>query len=169
MVGQALLGKGADLQIDRPRVIALELAHCMEALEPDARIDFDVGSHAARAVDDRFLQRVPSAVINVGFAEGALGRGNRCDRFLERAVLAVASLENAGFVEVDVALDEPCGHQPAIELLGWRVGDNMFGDLDDAPARDGDVDERVLIVGPPRLPQYKIERHVGPSELCRKG
>jgi hypothetical protein len=56
-----------------------------------------------------------------------------------------------------------------MELLRWRVGDNMFGELDDAPARDGDVDERVLIVGPPRLPQYKIERHVGPSELCRKG
>jgi hypothetical protein len=120
-------------------------------------------------VDDRFLQRVPSAVINVGFAEGALGGGNRCDRFLERAVLAVASLENAGFVEVDVALDESGDHQPAIELLGRRVGDNMLGDLDDAPARDGDIDNGFLVLRSPRLLQYKIERHVGPFELCRMG
>src|ERR671930_1382898 len=34
IVGEALLGKGADLQINRPRVIALELAHGMKTLEP---------------------------------------------------------------------------------------------------------------------------------------
>jgi hypothetical protein len=98
-----------------------------------------------------------------------LGGGNRYDRFLERAVLAVASVENAGFVEVDVALDEAGDHQPAIELLGRRVGDNMLGDLDDAAARDGDIDNGFLVLRSPRLPQYKIERHVGPFELCRMG
>jgi len=41
-----------------------------------------------------------------------------------------------------VALDEAGDHQPAIELLGRRVGDNMLGDLADAPARDRDVDGR---------------------------
>jgi hypothetical protein len=112
---------------------------------------------------------VPSAVINVGFAEGALGGGNRCDRFLKRAVFAVASLENAGFIEVDVALDEPGDHQPAIELLGRGVGDNVLGDLDDAAARDGDVDDGFLVLRSPRLPQYKIECHLGPFELCRSG
>src|SRR5215831_17863078 len=45
IVGEALLWKGANLQIDPPLVIALEPAHGVEALEPDARIDFDVGAH----------------------------------------------------------------------------------------------------------------------------
>jgi hypothetical protein len=70
---------------------------------------------------------------------------------------------------MDVAVDEPGDHQPAIELLGGRVGDNMLGDLDNAAARDGDVDDSFLVLRSPRLPQYKIERHVGPPALCRMG
>src|SRR6516164_10976248 len=79
-------GKGANLQIDRPLVIALEPAHGVEALEPDARIDFDVGAHAGRALDDGFLQGALRAGVNVRLGEGTLSRCNRCDRLLERAL-----------------------------------------------------------------------------------
>src|SRR5262249_58105722 len=99
------------------------------------------------------------------FGERTLGRRNRCDRLLERALLAVASVENAGFVEVDVAVDEARDQQPAIEALFGRVGDDALGDLDDAAARDGDVDGRLL-VGPPTLTQEEIESPGAPRRAC---
>src|SRR5262249_60724677 len=76
IVGEALLRKGANLQIDRPLVIALEPAYGVEALEPDARIDFDMGAHAGRALDDGFLQGALRAGVNVRLGEGTLGRCN---------------------------------------------------------------------------------------------
>ena len=73
----------------------------------------------------------------------ALGRGHRFDRFLERPLLAIAAFENAGLVEVDMGLDEPGDHQPAVELLFRRVGSDMGSDVDDAAVRDADVDRSV--------------------------
>src|SRR5215831_3558152 len=158
IVGEAFLWKGANLQIDRPLVIALEPAYGVEALEPDARIDFDMGAHAGRALDDGFLQGALRAGVNVRLGEGTLGRCYRRDRLLERALLAAASVENVGFVEVDVAFDEARDHQAAIEALFRRVSGDAVGDLDNAAARDGDVDGRLL-VGPPALTQEEIEGH----------
>ena len=163
IVGETLLGKGADLQVDRPSVIALELTHRVEALERDARIDFDVGAHAAGAVDDGLLQRVPGAGVDVRFGECALGGCDRSDRFLERAALAATAVVDARFIEMDVTLDEARDHQAAIEFFGRCIGDNVLGNVDDAAAGDGDVDERLLGFGPPRLPQYEIDGHPAPG------
>ena len=58
IVGEALLRERADLQVDCPRIIAFEPAHRVETVEPHARVDFDVGAHAGRAMDDGLLQRV---------------------------------------------------------------------------------------------------------------
>jgi hypothetical protein len=60
---------------------------------------------------------------------------------------------------VDVAIDEASDHKPAIELLFRRAGDDAVGDLDDAAARDGNVDGSPLTVGPPALTQEEIEGH----------
>ena len=125
IVGQAFLREHADLEVERPGVIALERAYGVKAVEPDARIDLDMGAHARRALDDGFLQRALRARMDVGLGEGALGRGHRFDRFLERPALAIAALENAGLVEMDVGLDEAGDHQPAVELLLRRVGGDM--------------------------------------------
>src|SRR5262249_57685823 len=67
---------------------------------------------------------------------------------------------NAGFVEVDVAVDEARDHQAAIEALFGRVSGDALSDLDDSAACDGDVDGR-LFVGPPALTQQEIEGHGG--------
>src|SRR5262249_55440544 len=128
-------------------------------------IDFDMGARAGCALDDGFLQGALRTGVNVRFGERTLGRRNRCDRLIERALLAVASVENAGFVEVDVAVDEARDHQAAIEALFGRVGDDAVGDLDDAAARDGDVDGRLL-VGPPTLAPEAIE---GPGARGDRG
>ena len=57
------------------------------------------------------------------------------DRFLSVPVLAIAAVENAGLVEMDVGLDEAGDHQPAVELLLRRVGVDAGGDVDDAARR----------------------------------
>ena len=88
------------------------------------------------------------------FFSDRLGGCNRCDRFFERTVPAVASTEGAGFVEVNVARDEACDQQPAGEFLRRRVGDNPLRDLDDAAVRDGDIEPRPR----PACPDAKGDR-----------
>src|SRR3954464_14902863 len=139
IVGQAFLREYADLEVERPGVIALEGAYGVKALESYARVGLDMGAHARRTLDDGFLQGALRARVDVGLGEGALGRGHRFDRFLERPALAIAALENAGLVEMDVGLDEAGDHQPAVELfLLRRVGVDAGGDVDDASRADAD-------------------------------
>ena len=54
-------------------------------------------------------------------------------------------------------------HQAAIEFFGRCIGDNVLGNVDDAAAGDGDVDQRLLGFGPPRLAQYEIDGHPAPG------
>ena len=140
IVGQAFLREHADLQVERPCVVALERPQSVKPVEADPRIRLDMGAHARRALDDGFLKGALRARVNVGLGEGPLGCGHRFDRFLERPALAIAAFENAGLVEVDMGLDEPGDHQPAVELLFRRVGSDMGSDVDDAAVGDADVD-----------------------------
>src|SRR5262249_13344183 len=73
IVDQAFLRKHANLEIDRPRIIALEPRDRVEAAEPDARIDLDMRAHARRALHDRLLERAAPARIDVLLGEIALG------------------------------------------------------------------------------------------------
>src|SRR5262245_23710541 len=72
IVGQALLRKDADLQVDGPGIIALERAHGVKAVEADAGIDLHMGAHSRRAMYDRLLQRPLRARMDVGLRERAL-------------------------------------------------------------------------------------------------
>ena len=65
IVGEAFLREDADLQIERPGVVALQAAQHVETLEPDARIDLDVGAHELRAGEDRLLQGAAGAGVDV--------------------------------------------------------------------------------------------------------
>jgi hypothetical protein len=60
---------------------------------------------------------------------------------------------------MNVALDEACDHEAAVDVLGWRFGDDSLRDLDDATAGDGDVDKRLIVLGPSALTQEEIEGH----------
>ena len=53
--------------------------------------------------------------------------------------------------------------QPAVEFLGRYIGDNVLGDFDNSTIGNGDVDKRLPGFGPPRLPQYEVDRHPGPG------
>jgi hypothetical protein len=86
VVEQSLLRKHANLEINRPRVVALQSPDRMEAPKPHARVDLHMRAHAHGALQDRLFQRAASALVNVLLSEGALCRCHRSDRFRERSV-----------------------------------------------------------------------------------
>ena len=111
-------------------------------------------------MDDGLLQRVPGARVDVGLGEGALRGRYCCDRFRERAVLAMAALEDAGICR------DQCGSRRSLRSRGGRrrsrrhVGSDSLRDLDDAAVGDGDFYKRLLVLGPSALTQEEIEGHV---------
>ncbi len=121
IVGQSLLREDADLEVERPGVVALEAAQHVKTLEADARVDLDVGAHELRAREDRLLQRAPRARLDVGFGEGGFGARGLGDRFLQRAFDDAAAVEDAGLVEVDVGFDEARQDGMAADVLDRRV------------------------------------------------
>ena len=60
---------------------------------------------------------------------------------------------------MNMTLDEACDHEAAIEVLGRRLSGDSLRDLDDAAVEDGDVDKRLLVLGPSALTQEEIEGH----------
>src|SRR5262249_44813360 len=61
IVDETLLREGANLQIERPGVLALERGDGAKPLEADARVDLDVGAHVHGAVENGPLQRLAGA------------------------------------------------------------------------------------------------------------
>src|SRR5271170_4304211 len=106
IVEQAFLRKDTDFEIDCPGVILLELPDGAKSLEADARVDLHMGAHPRGALQDSLLERAAGAAIDVVLAEGALGRRHFVDGLAERSVLRLATVEDAGFVEMNMRLDE---------------------------------------------------------------
>src|SRR5262249_59617263 len=108
--------------------------------------------------------------INVRVGEAALRGGDLADRFLQRALLAAATIEDARFVEMNVALDQARHDQTAVELLAWRLAFQMRGQRGDAAFRDADVKRLAFAPGNARVPQDEVERHVRSAiVLLRRG
>src|SRR5206468_6470519 len=68
----ALLGEGAELEVDGGRVLALEREHRPHAHEADDGVDLDVRAHRGRAGGDGQVEHAPGAAGDVGGGEGAL-------------------------------------------------------------------------------------------------
>ena len=114
IVGQAFLRKGADREIERPGIIALQRLDRLKAAQADARVDLDMGAHARGAVHDRALDHAGAAGIDVLDGEIALHRGDRADGIADAAMVVAAAAEQAGLVEMDMGVDETRQHQPAV-------------------------------------------------------
>src|SRR4029077_11877356 len=122
VVQQHFLRKHTDLQIDRPGILALEAANCVEAAQADAWIDFDMRAHARRPVDDRFLQRAACPRVDIILGEGALCGGDLRDRLLQRSLVRMTAVQNAGLVEMNVRFDEARRYKPAAGMFVESVG-----------------------------------------------
>ena len=105
-LSKPFLRKNTDFDVDRPGVVLLEPPDGAKSFEPYSRVDLDMRAHAHGALQDRPFQRAAGALINVIFAEGALGRGHLGNRFRKRPLLRFAAVEDAGLVEVDMRFDE---------------------------------------------------------------
>src|SRR4029077_3268886 len=116
IVEQSLLRKDADLDIDRPGIVARQLPDAVEPGEADRRIDLDMRPDMRGAVQDGALERAAGARIDVLDGEALLGGGDVADRLLERAFLCAAAIEDAGLVEMEMRLDETGADQPAAEI-----------------------------------------------------
>ena len=111
IIGEPLLRKDAEFDIDRPGVIARKLLDRLEPDHADARIEFDMGAHMHGALRDAALQRPLAARVNVLDREIALGRGGLPDGFGDGALLDHATVHDAGLVEMDMRLDQAGDHQ----------------------------------------------------------
>src|SRR5580658_8434004 len=159
IVEQPFLRKNTDFDVDRPGVVLLEPPDGAEPFEPDARVDFDMGAHAHGALQDRPFQRAAGALINVVFAERALGRGHLGDRFGKRSLPRLAAVEDAGLVEVNMCFDEAGDGQFSVDVFRRRIRGNVAADIDDTPAGDGDVDGRRLSAADVGVAQDQVESH----------
>ncbi len=111
IVGEPLLRKHAQFDIHRPSVVARELFDRFEADHANARIEFDMGAHVHGAMRDAALQRPPAPRVNVLDGEVALGGRGFPNGFGDGAFLDVATVEDAGLVEMDMGLDHAWDHQ----------------------------------------------------------
>ena len=105
--GPALLQEHAGLDVDRPRVILLQLLDRLEAEQADVRVDLDLGAHVGHAMQQALLERAARAVVDVFRGERVLDRRGALHVVALHPVgLHRHAVDDQGLVEVEVALDQ---------------------------------------------------------------
>ena len=156
IVEQALLRKNTNLDVDRPAVFRLQPSNGVKAVQSDARVDLDMGAHAHGAVEDRFLQRAARTPINVVLVEMALGRRDFGNRLGKRALFRFTAIENAGFIEMNMCLDEAWDDKLAAKIVLRGTGGNRRPDVDDAALGDRNIDNARLAIANAGITQDEI-------------
>ena len=160
IVEQAFLREDANFEIDRPGIIVFQLLDRIETAQPDARIDLHMRAHARRTLQDRFFERALRARIDVFFGKVALGRRDRGDGVIERAAFGPATIENAGFVEMNMRFDKSGQHQPAADILARAMNPAIaFRSPRCSPSLITDIDACLLATRDAAMAQDKIEGH----------
>ena len=72
-----------------------------------------MAAHARGSLHDRFFQGTARAPVDVFFGKAALGRRHLGDGLGERPPWRLTAIENAGFVEMNMAFDESGDNEPA--------------------------------------------------------
>ena len=140
IVGQALLRKHADREIERPGIVALQRLDRLETAQADAWIDLDMGAHPGGTVHDGAFDHLCAARIDVFHREIPFHRRDRGDRLRHAAMVVAAAAKQAGLVEVDVGVDEAGQGEPAADVDLGRLAGQPWFDRGDAPAGDTDID-----------------------------
>ena len=156
IVEQTLLREDADLEVDRPGIFLDERQDTFEAAQPDHRVHFQVGAHVRGALQDRLLEGAAGALVDVVRRESGLRLGHLADRLFKIAAIGGAAVENAGFIEVDMRLDEARRNEPAAELDCFARRRQVRPDSNDPAVLDSDVGHIAAAVGQPRVPENEI-------------
>ena len=140
IVGQALLRKHADREIERPGIVALQRLDRLVAAQANARIDLDMGAHPRGAMHDGPLDHFCTTRVDILHREVALHGRDRGDGVGHTAMVVPAAAEQAGLVEVNMRVDKAGQGKPAADIdLGCLAGKPRLNS-DDTPAGDADVD-----------------------------
>ena len=136
----------------------------MERTQSGTRVNFDKGSHARGAVKDRLLHHRGCAGIDIVLGKTCLGRSGFTHGFLQRACANAAAVENAGLVEMHMAVDKARKRHLAAQIL---FRDGFAHDLRckrcHDPAGDRDIDE-LIKARHPGIAQNKIGFHGSPFD-----
>ncbi len=167
IVGEALLRKHAEFDIDRPGIVPRQLADGVEADHADPGIELDMGAHAHRAVRAAALQRPPRPRIDIFDGEIALDGRGFPDGFRDGALLDAAAVEDAGLVEMDVRFDQARHDKTARGIRLPYVGRQSRRDGGDRTAVDADVDDaKLAILQDAGVPNDQI--HQSPLPAARR-
>ena len=164
LLRQALLGEGADFEVDGEGVVALQLQDGVEGAQAGARIDLDEGAHLVGAMENRLLQHASGPGVDVVRGEPGLGFRGFPHRLGERALADGAAFENAGLVEVNVGIDEAGKrHRPA-GVLHQHASVFDEADAGDPAIGDGDI-HRLRPARQPGVADDQVKRHAAPSRV----
>jgi hypothetical protein len=101
--------------------------------------------------------------MDIGLGEVALHRGHGGNGAAQTAVAVPAAAEQAGFVEMDMAVDEAGDGKAPAEIDFGRVGCEAGRNGDDAPRADPDV-HRLIMTGDAGSAEDEIESGGGRHE-----
>jgi hypothetical protein len=155
----ALLGEGAELQVDRGGVLAPERQDRFEAHEADDRVHLHVAPHRGGTLAHRHVEHAPGPVHDVLSGEAAFCFAGDPDRLGHRALAARGPSAQQGLVEMNVRIHQARRHRASFtEDLAPGGTPGQRADLDDALAAAGDVGH--LPVGQPAVTKQQIEPRV---------
>src|SRR5215467_4869870 len=112
IIDEALLRKHTYLKIDGPGIIPYERLYAVEAAQSDTGIDLEVRAHVSGPVQDGFFERACRARPDVLWCEGGFCFCSFADRPFEIAARRAASIEDAGFIEMNMALNKARRREP---------------------------------------------------------
>jgi hypothetical protein len=90
-------------------------------------------------VEDALLESPLAARIDVLGRERFLSLGNLADRLVEITLLRLAPVEDAGFIEMDVGLDEARGDEAPLDVELSPLSSEVRLKRDDPPTVDTNV------------------------------
>jgi hypothetical protein len=102
----ALLGEGAELEVDRRRVLGLERQQGLHAGEAHDRVDLHVRPHRGGAGGHRQVQGLAGPGLDVVGGERALGLADQSDGLLDRRRRGRDPRRQQRLVQVDVGFDQ---------------------------------------------------------------
>ena len=139
IVGEPVLRKDADFDIDGPAVIGDQRLHPFEPAHSDGGVDFDLGAHPRRAVEDAFGQSTLRPGANILDGKAAFQRRDLLHRVDPAPGFGRRAVDDAGFIELDVSLDQPAAGQPPAGIVSLRLRRQTLLDGDNLPARNTDI------------------------------
>lgn len=91
----------------------------METDQADLWIQLHMSAHVRGALHDGLVQHLRAALIHIVFGKLGFGRSGLGHRFRQRAFLKMASLHDAGFVQVNVGFDQAGHHELPTQIEGF--------------------------------------------------